>query len=65
MTLGMPVADAALDFVQKVETALLSQVSEVTNEVCDRMLVTRAAMRLENRNRFGGSGNVTRFIDHW
>ena len=64
-TLSMPVTDAALDFVQKVEATLLGQVSKVANEVRDRMLVAGAAMLLKNRNRFGRSGNVARFIDHW
>jgi hypothetical protein len=31
MTLGVPVANAALYLVEKVETALISQVSEVAN----------------------------------
>ena len=64
MTLGVPMADPALYLVEKVEAALLSQVSEVANEVCDRMLVARAAMSLKNRHRFRGSGNVPSLIDH-
>ena len=48
MTFGVPMADAAPYLVEKVETALLSQVAEVTNEVCDRMLVACAAMFLKN-----------------
>ena len=44
MTLGVPMADAALYFVEKVEAALIRQVAEVANEVCDRMLVACAAI---------------------
>ena len=65
MTLGVPMADAALYLVEKVEAALIRQVAEVANEVCDRMLVACAAMSLKNRHRFRGSDNVPRFVDHW
>jgi hypothetical protein len=39
MTLGVPVADAALYLLEKVGAARIRQVAEVANEVCDRMLV--------------------------
>ena len=42
MTLGAPVANAALYLIEKVATALISQASEVANEACDRMLVACA-----------------------
>ena len=58
MTLGVPMADAAFYLVEKVEAALISQVSEVANEVGDRMLVACAAMLLKNRHCFRGPGNV-------
>ena len=58
MTLGVPMADAALYLVEKVEAALLRQVSEVANEVCDRMLVACVAMFLKNCHRFRGPVNV-------
>jgi hypothetical protein len=47
MTLGVPVADTAPDFVEKVKAARLCQVSEIANEVCDHILVACAAMLLE------------------
>jgi hypothetical protein len=64
MTLGVPVADAALYLVEKVEAAHIRQVSEVANEVCDRMLVARAAMLLKSRHGFRNPGNVARLVDH-
>jgi len=54
MTFAVPVADAALYLVEKVEAAHIRQVSEVANEVCDRMLVARAAMLLKSCHGFRG-----------
>ena len=59
MSLGVPVTDAALDLIEKVGAARIRQVSEVANQVCDRMLVARAAMSLKNCHGFRGPGNVT------
>jgi hypothetical protein len=64
MTLGIPVTNAALYLVEKVEPVLLRQVSEVANEVGDRMLVACAAVSLKNCHRFRGSGNVPSLVDH-
>ena len=36
---GVPMLDASLYLTQEVEAALLGQVSEVANQVCDRSLV--------------------------
>jgi hypothetical protein len=58
------VADGSLDFSQVVEAAVLGQVSEVADEVCDGMRVACAAVILVNSNGFGGRGNVAGFIDH-
>jgi hypothetical protein len=63
MTLGVPVADAALYLIEKVGTACIRQMSDIANEVCDCMLVARAAISLKNRHRFRGSGNVPCLID--
>src|SRR5215475_3813286 len=46
MTFGVPVADAALHLIEKVEAAHTRQVPAVANHVCDRMLVACAAMLL-------------------
>jgi hypothetical protein len=39
MMLGIPMPNASLDLTQEVEAALLGQVSEVADQVCDNMLV--------------------------
>src|SRR5262249_29764668 len=41
MMLGVPMANASLYLTEEVEAAFFGQVSEVANEVCDRMLVAR------------------------
>jgi hypothetical protein len=64
MTLGVPVANGAPYLVEKVEAALLGQMSEIANEVCDRMLVAGAAMCLKNCHGFCGPGYVTCLVDH-
>jgi hypothetical protein len=46
MMLRVPVPDAPLDLAEKVEAALLREVSEVADQVCNGMLVTSAAMPL-------------------
>jgi hypothetical protein len=43
MTLGVPVTDAAPYLITKVGAALIRQVPEVANEVCDGVFVARAA----------------------
>jgi hypothetical protein len=65
MTLGVPVADAALYLIEKVGATRIRQVSEAANKVCDRMLVARAAMFLKNCHGFCCPGNVAHLVDHW
>ena len=52
------------DLTDKVKAALLSQVSEIANQVCDGMLVVGATVRLINRDGPGGLANVVGFIGH-
>ena len=56
--------DAPLCLTDEVKAAILGQVSEVANEVRDRMLVARAAMLLKSRHGFRNPGNVARLVDH-
>jgi hypothetical protein len=56
--------NATPDVAEKVEAALLGQVSKIANQVCDRMHVTRAAVPLKNRDGLGGPGDVVSFIGH-
>ena len=46
--------DAPLCLTDEVKAAILGQVSEVANEVRDRMLVARAAMLLKSCHGFRG-----------
>ena len=41
---GVPMPNPSSDLADKVETTLLSEVSEIADQVCDGMLVTRAAV---------------------
>jgi hypothetical protein len=53
VTLGIPVADAASDFIEKVEATHIRQVSQIANQVCDRMLVACATMLLKSHQSYG------------
>jgi hypothetical protein len=61
---GVPMPNTSPDFTDKVEPALLSQVSEIADQVCDDMLVTSAAVLLKNRDGLGSPRNVVGFIRH-
>src|SRR5215472_13121193 len=64
MMLGVPVPNASFCLTQKIEAALLGQVSEVANQVCDSMLVASATVVLEDRHRVGGPSYVSGFVAH-
>ena len=64
MMFRVPMPNPSPDLIDKVKAALLSQVSEIADQVCDGMLVTGAAVLLKNRDGFGGPGNVVDFISH-
>ena len=55
---GVPVPNAPLYLTDEVKAALLGQVSEVANEVCDGMFVACAATFLENCHRFRSPSDV-------
>ena len=57
MMFRVPVPNPSPDLTDKVKAALLSQVSEIANQVCDSMLVIGAAVPLKNRDGLGGPGN--------
>jgi hypothetical protein len=61
---GVPMPNPSPDLTDKVEAALLSQVSEIADQVCDSMLVTSAAVLLKNCDGLGGPRNVVGFIRH-
>ena len=59
-----PVANITPNLGDKIEIALLGQVSKITDQVCDGVLFNGAAAPLKNRERLGGRCNVFGFIDH-
>jgi hypothetical protein len=64
MMFCIPMPNPSPNFTDKVEAALLSQVSEIADQVCDGMFVTGAAVPLKNRDGLGGPRNVVGFIGH-
>src|ERR1035437_1404785 len=64
MMFRVPMPNPSPDLTDKFETALLSQVSEIADQVCDGMLVTGAAVPLKNRDGLRGPRNVVGFIGH-
>ena len=53
-----PMPNSSLNLTDKVEAALLSEVSEIADQVCNRMLVSGAAVLLKNRDGFRDPDNV-------
>ena len=64
MMLREPVPNASPNLADKIEVALLSQVSKIADQVCDGVLLDGAAAPLKNRERLSGRCNVLGFIDH-
>jgi hypothetical protein len=64
MMFRIPMPNPSPNLTDKVKATLLSQVSEIANQVCDGMLVAGAAVPLKNRDGLGGPGNVVGFIGH-
>jgi hypothetical protein len=60
----IPMPNPAPGLTDKVKTALLSQVSEIADQVCDGMFVTGAAVPLKNGDSLGSPSNVIGFIGH-
>ena len=58
----MPNAPSCL--AEKVEAALISQVSEIADQVSDGIVVTSSTVPLKNGDRLGSPGNVVGFISH-
>ena len=54
MMLRVPVPNAPFDLAEKVEATILSQMTEVADQVCDGMLVSGATVLLKNRDGLGG-----------
>ena len=64
MVLGVPVPNASLYLAQKVEAALLGQVSEIADQICNGVLMSSAAVLLKNFNCLGSPVDVIGFFYH-
>ena len=64
MMLREPVANTTPNLGDKIEVALLGQVSEIADQICDGVLFNGAAALLKNRERLRGGGDVFGFVDH-
>jgi len=64
MTFREPMANSSPDLTDKVEAALLSQMSEIADQIRDNMLVIRAAASLKYRDGLSGPGSVVARIGH-
>jgi hypothetical protein len=49
---------------EKVKAKVIGQVSEIADQVCDRMLVATSAVLLKNRNGLGGPDDMVGFVGH-
>src|ERR1700752_3451179 len=63
--LCVPVRDASLNLAEKILSALLCQVSEVANQIGDRVFLARSAMSLENLQGLSSARDVISFVDHF
>jgi hypothetical protein len=64
MMFRAPMPNLSPDLTDKIEAALLSQVSKIADQVCDGMFIIGAAVLLKNRDGLGGPRNVVGFISH-
>jgi hypothetical protein len=58
VTFREPMPNSSPDLTDKVEAALLSQVSEISDQVCDGIPLSSAAVLLESRAGLGGRGSA-------
>jgi hypothetical protein len=63
MMLREPVRNSPPNLAEEIAVALISQLSEISDQVCDGVLFNGAAAPLKNRERLGGRCNVFGFID--
>ncbi len=63
MVLSVPVCKRTPHLAEKVEAAILGQMSEIADEIGDGMFVTSAAVLLENCNSLCRPGDMVSFFD--
>ena len=56
--------DSSPDLGQKVQPPFLGQVPQITDQVCNGVIVTAAAVLLEYRDTLGGPSDVLDLSDH-
>jgi hypothetical protein len=64
MMFRVPMSNPSLDLADKVEAALLSQMSEIADQVCNGMFISGTTVPLKNLDGLGGPRNVVGFISH-
>jgi hypothetical protein len=64
MLFRVPMPNAPSCLAEKVEAALISQVSEIADQISNGMVVTSSTVPLKNGDGLGGPGNVVGFISH-
>jgi hypothetical protein len=50
--------------VEKIKAKIVGQVTEIADEVCNRMVIASAAVLLKNRNGPSRPGDVIGFVGH-
>jgi hypothetical protein len=58
VTVCEPMPNSSSDLTAKLEAALLSQMSEIADQVCDAILVSGAPVLLESRDGLDGLGSA-------
>ena len=58
VTFREPMPNSSPDLTDKLEAALLSQMSEISDQVCDGIPLSGAAVLLESRDGLGGLGSA-------
>jgi len=64
MLLRVPMPNSSPYLTKKIKTPLVSQVSEITDQIGDGMLVCCFAMSLESSDCLCGPSDVVGFIRH-
>jgi hypothetical protein len=57
-------SNAPSDFAEKVKAKVLSQVSEIADQVGNHVLVATSAALLKNRDSLGGPDDNVGFVSH-
>ena len=62
--LRVPMSNAPFDLAEKVKAKVLSQMSEIADQVRDHVLVAGSAVLLKNRDGLGSPDDMVGFVSH-